>query len=124
MYLKKELVQGAKFTVARSPLATKYFSLAIGIWPVLSLPSNCSLRMAAKLSDLATGFRPEISCPELVPLLVEKFLSFYVVQKFIAVLKSPSFTLTLSLLNPVHVIQSHLFSIHFNIILSRLGSTS
>jgi hypothetical protein len=28
------LVQGAKFPVARSPLATKYFSLAIGIWPV------------------------------------------------------------------------------------------
>jgi hypothetical protein len=80
--------------------------------------------MAAKLSDPATGFRPEISCPELVPLLVEKFLSFYAVQNFITVLKSPSFTLTLSLLNPVHVIQSYLFSIHFNIILSRLGSTS
>jgi hypothetical protein len=26
-------IQGAKFLVARSPLTTKYFSLAVGIWP-------------------------------------------------------------------------------------------
>jgi hypothetical protein len=35
------LGQGAKFPVARSPLATKYFSLAIGIWPILFLNSIC-----------------------------------------------------------------------------------
>jgi hypothetical protein len=29
----KGLIQGAKYPVARSPLAIKYFSLAIGIWP-------------------------------------------------------------------------------------------
>jgi hypothetical protein len=30
-----------KFPVARSPLATKYFSLAIGIWPLLSELDLC-----------------------------------------------------------------------------------
>jgi hypothetical protein len=39
--IKKGLYQGAKFLVARSPLATKYFSLAIGIWPIFSKLDLC-----------------------------------------------------------------------------------
>jgi hypothetical protein len=53
------LVQGAKFPVARSPLATKYFSLALGIWPSFKIRSVRE-KMAAKFSDLATGFRPAL----------------------------------------------------------------
>jgi hypothetical protein len=45
-------------------LVTKYFSLAIGIWPFFFFCiRSVQEKMAAKLSDLAAGFRPEISCP-------------------------------------------------------------
>jgi hypothetical protein len=44
MWHPKHVEQGAKFPVARSPLATNYFSSAISIWLLLWLPSNCSFQ--------------------------------------------------------------------------------
>jgi len=52
----------------------------------------------------------------IVAQLVEKFPSFYVTRNFNTVFKEPYTGPYLSQLNPVHILISCFFKIHFNII--------
>jgi hypothetical protein len=58
----------------------------------------------------------------LVAQLVKKFAAFYGIQKFITVLTRAD--PILSKMNPVHILTSRFFKIHFNIILLPVGVPS